>query len=277
MKMGYKVDTLKNKEAFKDTRDLGSAEKVFPLLFRLLNVLGLSLAKRDEFGSYQVAKWRLIPLLCLAGIMTWTIVHYIVYVSNGKTKFIDIVVYLNYIASAAHLFAFVWMNFLKKYEYCNFLQALPVTPSHAKYRRYFLELMLLLYTTVSFYFYPWSATSKDPLKIVLGIITVLVLPVIPAFVDLQACCLIRAVVEAHKDLVRKIQENPREGKPGTHISEQQANGTFISVLPFLAEEKIGHAGLGEESWAEPGTGAIRVVKVRDHTNYLHSLVTGYNQ
>ncbi|XP_068209443.1 uncharacterized protein [Palaemon carinicauda] len=153
-----------------------------------------------------------------------------------------------------------------------------VLPTHKpKAQTFLLNLLLLAYVAVCFYLYPWEKIQRDPLQIVLGVITVLVLPLLPALVDLQACCLISGLVDGHKDLVRNIQETPVIDVVTEKSSvEKTPFGTLINVLPFLGLEKNGDALKGS-SWVEPETGAIRVQVVRDHCRYLHDLVTQYNR
>ncbi|XP_064104279.1 uncharacterized protein LOC135214105 [Macrobrachium nipponense] len=252
-------------------------EKFFPLLFILLAAVGINTAKRGPLGEYHVAKWRFIPLLCLTALIVWYFMQTLVYLSSGKVKLIVIVVYLNFMSSAVFVFAVILITAWKRNDYCTLLTDIVLPYHKPKAQTLGLNILLLAYIAISFYFYPWEDYRKDPLQVALGIIAVLVMPVLPTLIDLQACCLISGLVDGHKDLVRNIQETPivlPSDREKSHV-EKTKHGIMINVLPFLGLDRIDPATKGS-SWVEPDTGAIRVQIVRDHCRYLHDLVTKYN-
>lgn len=181
-------------------------EESWPLLFKVMGLLGLVLAKRNPSGCYETSWLRLIPMGAIMTSMCWCLFTYphMFYIQTYDTLLEVVTLSISVILTA---YAFV-LAIHSRRETCILFAGLKGTQEPTRMRVFVASSLLgLLYTL----FYLGTNYFLLEFKSVAHwIFMTLTLPLMPSLLDLVLVALIDALHKAYKGKVHQLSRSLRQ-------------------------------------------------------------------
>lgn len=195
-----------------DTDALVGVEGAWPMLFRLMGVLGFFLAKRSPSGHYKTSWPRLLPMAAITSSLSWFFCTRCGF--NGVVDYDSIVgVVLSNINLVLVVYAFAVAVYRRR-ETCCLFQALDGTlRPPKKWVSVAFALLFLLYTAFSLFSYSFVIDMATRSIGYLVSMTFFV-TIIPMLLDLYVMALIDALHKAYKARVERIDKTLRQAPQG---------------------------------------------------------------
>lgn len=208
-----------------ERKPLVGVEGVWPVLVRLMGVLGFVLPKRHSSGHYEVSYVRLIPMVSITASLCW---HLLTFPKKFTSVAYDVVMdILLYTTNAAYIFCAFAVALYRRRETCTFFESLdrilkPVRTWVSFVVFLFLSLYISFFLGLNYIMVNW-----DNLSLFHWICLSFTISLLPSFLDLYLATLIHAVVRMYRNLAKQVSHRARpltslghpsiEGFPGSGI------------------------------------------------------------
>ncbi|ROT72847.1 hypothetical protein C7M84_008747 [Penaeus vannamei] len=211
---------------------LVGVERAWPVLLRLMGVLGFVLPRRRSSGHYEIAYVRLIPMVGITAVIGW---HSLTFPKKftdvAYDVFMDI---LSYITGFAHVVYAFAVALHRRRETCRFFESLDGTLKPARTwvscaAFLFFSLFVAFFLGLNYNIADWTNISS-----LHWICFTLIMSLLPAFLDLYLMILINAVARRYRGLVRLLPSGRRSwtspGDSGASVGDARAlRGPSIAI------------------------------------------------
>lgn len=220
---------------------LVGVEGAWPVLFRLMGVLGFVLPRRRSSGHYEIAYVRLIPMVGITAAIGWHFLRFEKKFTNvAYDVFMDIVLYTANVANIFYAFA---VALYRRQETCRFFGSLDGTLKPARTWVscavfLFFSLFVAFFLGLNYIMLDWADVSLFH-----WICLTLIISSLPSFLDLYLATLISAVVQMYRRLVDGLS---RRARPRTQLGHPSIGGhpgsgffsASVSIMVFIISQYV---------------------------------------
>lgn len=219
-----------------EEKPLVGVEGAWPVLVRLMGVLGFVLPKRRSAGHYETSYARLIPMVVIAVALFW---HLLVFPRNFTNVAYDqLMDSLAYATNFVYIiYAFVAALFRRR-ETCKLFGSLdgklkPARTWVSFVVFLFFSLYVAFFLAMDFYIMDWTDVS-----FLHCICLTMTIPLLPSFLDLYLAVLIHAVAQVHREWAEQVSRSGRpwasSGGPGKPDESSAPSATVSAfVMPHV--------------------------------------------